>query len=132
MMVPEGQGFLDQVAVPEQLPTWLTEDDIAFYAAEFERTGFGGGLNWYRNIDRNWELTAPWHGARVTVPALYVVGTRDVVYHFPGAQELVSNLARFVPRLTRTILLENCGHWTQQERSAEVNQALIEFLQLRD
>ena len=53
---------------PPTLPAWLTEADIDFYAAEFARTGFRGGLNWYRNIDRNWELLAPFAGAKVTVP----------------------------------------------------------------
>ena len=74
------------------LPGWLTEADVDFYAAEFARTGFRGGLNWYRNIDRNWELLAPFAGAKVTVPALYVAGERDLVLAFPGAAEMVANL----------------------------------------
>ena len=56
-----------------------------FYAGEFARAGFRGGLNWYRNIDRNWELLAPYAGARVTVPALYMAGDRDLVVSFRGA-----------------------------------------------
>ena len=99
-----------------------------FFTAEFERTGFAGGLNWYRNIDRNWELSAPFHGAKVTVPAAYIVGDRDVVYHFPGGKESVANLSTFVPQLKHGVVLEGCGHWTQQERPTEVNQVLIDFL----
>ena len=111
------------------LPAWLGEADVDVYAAEFARTGFRGGLNWYRNIDRNWELTAPWSGARITVPALYVVGDRDVVYHFPGGgPQLVTNLSRYVPNLKQGVVLEGCGHWTQQERPAQVNRLLVELL----
>jgi pimeloyl-ACP methyl ester carboxylesterase len=129
MMVEPGRGFLSEAAPPAQLPDWIGEADIDFYTSEFERTGFAGGLNWYRNIDRNWELTAPWAGARVTVPALYVVGNRDVVYHFPGGgPQLVANLSRYVPDLKQAVVLEGCGHWTQQERPAEVNRLLLEFL----
>ena len=51
---------------------------------EFARTGFRGGLNWYRNIDRNWELLAPFAGLRVMVPALYIAGDRDLVVAFPA------------------------------------------------
>ena len=58
-MVPRGGGFLTRVPVPDTLPAWLSEADLDFYVGEFARTGFRGGLNWYRNIDRSWELLAP-------------------------------------------------------------------------
>ncbi len=127
-MVPHSGGFLTRTIDPERLPSWLTEADGEFYAGEFARAGFRGGLNWYRNIDRNWELMAPFAGIPVTIPALYVAGDRDLVVHFKGAAELIRNLAQFVPDLRRTIMLEGCGHWTQQERAAEVNAAMIGFL----
>jgi pimeloyl-ACP methyl ester carboxylesterase len=127
-MVPRRGGFLTRTIEPAALPAWLTEADIDFYAAEFSRTGFRGGLNWYRNIDRNWELLAPYAGARVTVPALYVAGDRDLVVAFRGMDQLIANLSRFVPDLRKTIMLPGCGHWTQQERPAEVTAAMIEFL----
>ena len=127
-MVPRNGGFLTRMPSPAALPGWLTKADVDFYAAEFARTGFRGGLNWYRNIDRNWELLAPFAGARVTVPALYIAGDRDLVVGFPGAPELIANLTTFVPNLTKTIMLPGCGHWTQQERAHEVNTALIAFL----
>ena len=130
-MVPRVGGMLGRGAVDggTALPAWLTEADVDFYAGEFIRTGFRGGLNWYRNIDRNWELLAPFAGARVSVPALYVAGERDLVLAFPGAAELVANQTRFVPGLRQTIMLPGCGHWTQQERPAAVNAAMIDFLQ---
>lgn len=127
-MVPRGGGVLTRTADPSSLPPWLTEADVEFYAGEFTRTGFRGGLNWYRNIDRSWELLAPFAGARVELPALYVAGERDLVVAFRGMDQLIPNLAKFVPRLRTTIMLPGCGHWTQQERPAEVNAAMLQFL----
>jgi len=127
-MVPREGGFLNHTVDPVELPPWLSEGDIDFYTAEFTRTGFRGGLNWYRNIDRSWELLAPFAGAQVTVPALYIAGERDLVVTFKGMDQLIANLARHVPNLRRTIMLPGCGHWTQQERADEVNSAVIAFL----
>jgi pimeloyl-ACP methyl ester carboxylesterase len=127
-MVARGGRFLDIAPDPLPLPSWLTQDDLDFYGAEFARTGFRGGLNWYRNIDRNWELLSPFKGAKVTIPALYVAGDRDMVVAFPGAQQLIAGLKTFVPKLTRTVMLPGCGHWTQQERVAEVSAAMSGFV----
>lgn len=127
-VVPEGMGLLDLVPEPPSLPAWLTEEDIDFFTAEFERTGFTGGLNWYRAIELSWELTAPWAGSPITVPALYVAGDRDLVYAFPAMRDLIPVLSTFIPNLRETIILPGCGHWTQQERPDDVNEALIKFL----
>ena len=127
-MVPRSGGFLGRIPAALPFTAWLTPQDLDYYAAEFARTGFRGGLNWYRNIDRNWELLAAYKGAKVTIPALYVAGDRDLVVKFPGAEQHIANLQSVVPRLARTIMLPGCGHWTQQERAAEVNAAMIEFI----
>jgi pimeloyl-ACP methyl ester carboxylesterase len=127
-MVPRDGGFLSGRLVPTTLPTWLTEADIDFYVREFERTGFRGGLNWYRNVDRNWELLAPFEGAKVTVPALCMVGDRDLIKAFPGMDRVITNLENNVPQLRSKVILPGCGHWTQQERASEVNTAMIDFL----
>jgi pimeloyl-ACP methyl ester carboxylesterase len=127
-MVPRQGGFLAGMKNAATLPAWLSEADLDFYIKEFSRTGFRGGLNWYRNIDRNWELLAPFAGARVMVPALYVAGDRDLVVSFPGMDRLIPNLTNFVPQLRGTVMLPGCGHWTQQERAEEVNDAMIDFL----
>jgi pimeloyl-ACP methyl ester carboxylesterase len=131
-MVPRHGSWLGSRQSPPSLPKWLSEDDIDFYAGEFERTGFRGGLNWYRNIDRNWGLMAPWSGAKVMVPALYMAGDRDLVVKFPGMEQLIANLNQFVPKLQKTLILPGCGHWTQQEKPDEVNSALIAFLKSLD
>lgn len=128
MVSKTGGGRLGHDAAPAKLPAWLSEADVDAYAAEFRRDGFRGGLNWYRNIDRNWELLAPWSGARIEVPALYVAGDRDLVLLFRGMDQLLPNLKQFIPKLDQTIILPGCGHWTQQERPDEVNAALLTFL----
>jgi pimeloyl-ACP methyl ester carboxylesterase len=116
----------DHFVDPATLPSWLTDDDVDFYVGEFERVGFRGGLNWYRNIDRTWELTAAWGDAVITPPALFIAGDRDgVIAMNPTAVEQLPNV---VPNLRRTVMLEGCGHWTQQERPTEVNAAMLEFL----
>jgi pimeloyl-ACP methyl ester carboxylesterase len=125
-MVPRDGGFLSRRAAPERLPSWLTEADIDFYAGEFSRTGFRGGLNWYRNIDRDFALMAPFEGLKLAVPALYIAGDRDMVVAFAGAG--IQSMKSFAPQLRETIMLPGCGHWTQQERPDQVNAALIGFL----
>jgi pimeloyl-ACP methyl ester carboxylesterase len=127
-MVARDGGFLTRMPDPDVLPGWLTEADMDFYVRQFQQSGFRGGLNWYRNIDRNWELMAPYSGASVSVPALYMAGELDLVVAFPRMKEVIAELARYVPQLRGTIMLPGCGHWTQQERPHEVNQALIDFL----
>jgi pimeloyl-ACP methyl ester carboxylesterase len=129
-MVPRKGGLAaaTQLVNSAALPAWLTETDLDYYTTEFERTGFRSGLNWYRNIDRNWELLAPFAGAKVAVPALYITGERDLVTKFRGMDLLIPNLGKFVTDLRRTVLLPGCGHWTQQERAVEVNSAMIDFL----
>ena len=127
-VVPPGRGILDIMLDPPALPPWLTEADVDHYAAEFERSGFTGGLNWYRAIDATWELMAPWSGLPVTVPALYIAGERDLVVNFPGLRALLPHLRAVLPGLRDSVLLPGCGHWTQQERPAEVNAAMLAFL----
>ncbi len=127
-LVRPGRGFLDRIKPPAKLPGWLTEEDLDVFTAEFTEAGFTGGLNWYRNLDRNWELTAAWHDVPVRVPALYVTGDRDLVHHFPGMDRLLPHLTRIHPRLREPVVLPGCGHWIQQERPDAVNAALLEFL----
>lgn len=127
-VVPPGRGLLDILTDPATLPAWLTDADIDYYAAQFARTGFTGALNWYRMIDRSWELMAPWSGARLQPPTLYVAGDRDLVVDFPGTRTALPHLRDFAPNLKDTLLLEGCGHWVQQERAKEVNTALLAFL----
>ncbi|HEX9259933.1 MAG TPA: alpha/beta hydrolase [Acidimicrobiales bacterium] len=122
----DGSGIMGHLRTPEALPPWLTQDDIDFYAGEFARTGFRGPLSWYRCTDLTWELTAAFADRRIEQPALFITGDREPVLAMtPGALDA---LATNVPGLRRTVVLPGCGHWTQQERPAEVNEALLAFI----
>jgi pimeloyl-ACP methyl ester carboxylesterase len=108
----------------EELPAWLTEEELAVFERSLTRTGFTGGLNYYRNIDRNWELTEHLAGRRIEQPALFITGSDDIVRRFmtgKGMEPWFTNLRGFV-------VVEGAGHWVQQEAPAEVNAALLGFL----
>ncbi len=129
--IPKTAGFLDALVEPPKLPAWLSEADVAFYAGEFARTGFRGGLNWYRNFDRNWELLAPFGDAKVTVPAYFIGGLRDAVVTGPGGDgpgPMVQMMPSFCNDFRGMQLLPDAGHWTQQEDPGATNKALLEFL----
>jgi pimeloyl-ACP methyl ester carboxylesterase len=122
-MVPRKGAVLTD---PASLPAWVTESDIDVYVAEFTRSGLRGPLAWWRNIDRGWELLAPFAGAEVIVPALYMAGERDFVA--AAFSSAIANQSTLVPKLRPAIMLAGCGHWTQQERAPEVSTAMIAFL----
>ena len=124
--VSRGGQLKDRFHQPATLPGWLTEDDVDVYAAEFEHGGFAGPLNRYRNIDRDWEDLAPWRGASISVPSLFIGGDRDGPTIW-GAGSIAA-FPQTLPRLHRSLILAGCGHWTQQERPNEVNEALVDFL----
>ncbi|MFB6888324.1 alpha/beta fold hydrolase [Kitasatospora sp. NPDC056327] len=134
-VVGEGQELLDVLPEPEKLPDWLSEADIEAFVADYAEHGeraFTGGLNWYRNIDRNNELLAGLAGRPVEVPALYVVGDQDLVGAMITEDGLRALLAHLTPRLHRHVTLPGVGHWTQQESPAEVTAALLDFLRHLD
>jgi pimeloyl-ACP methyl ester carboxylesterase len=122
----KSETFLDCCTVPKTLPAWLTEADLEFCTQEFKRTGFRGGLNWYRNLDRNWELTPFLGGAKIRQPSLFVAGEFDPVVTI--YQQAFDSLEETMPGLTKKVLVPGAGHWIQQERPNEVNDLLIEFL----
>lgn len=126
--VPSGGGFLDRMVDPPQLPAWLSAADVAVFAASFRKNGMRGPFNWYRNIDRNWALLAPFQGAPVRPPALFIAGTRDGVIASPMGRGALETLAASVPQLREKVLIPGGGHWIQQERPGEVNAALLRFL----
>ena len=102
----------------------MTEEDLAVYVDTFERTGFTGGLNWYRAMDRSWELTEPYADRKIEQPALYLVGERDPVRDFAPA----ALMDGWVTDLRASVVVDGAGHWVNQERPDEVNRALLDFL----
>lgn len=128
MAAPGPEGFIERLPEPDELPEWLSQDEFDHYVGEFSRTGFTGGLNWYRNFDRNWETTAELdpelNTARIAVPSLFIAGTADPVLTFIRTDRA----SKVVSGPYRQVLIEGAGHWLQQERPDEVNAILLEFL----
>ncbi len=128
MLAPGPEGFIERMPEAEGLPDWITQREFDHYVREFTRTGFSGPLNWYRNLDRNWELMATSspavRAATITAPALFIGGTADPVLSFMDP----SRATEVVTGSYRQVLIAGAGHWVQQERPAEVNTALLEFL----
>ncbi len=128
LAAPDGRGFVDRMPEPKGLPDWLSQEELDHYAAEFARTGFTGGINWYRNFDRNWELTEHLAGAKVTVPSLFITGSADPVNIMSPA----GIMDGWLEDHRGSHLIEGAGHWVQQEAADQVNAALISFLDALD
>jgi pimeloyl-ACP methyl ester carboxylesterase len=124
MFAPGPEGFIERMAEPDGLPDWLSQEELDHYTAEFTRTGFTGGVNWYRNLDRNWKLSAHLADAKVEVPSLFIGGADDpvLVMSPPGVND--EHLADH----RGNVIIDGAGHWVQQEKPDEVNTALLEFL----
>jgi pimeloyl-ACP methyl ester carboxylesterase len=105
-------------------PEWMSEDELQVYVDAFERTGFTGGLNWYRNIDRNWELTAPYGDRRIEQPAMFLTGELDLVRSFMPAEAMDG----WVTDMRASVIVPGAGHWVQQQAPQAVNDALLAFL----
>jgi pimeloyl-ACP methyl ester carboxylesterase len=128
LFIEDGKGFLGEARADRPLPNWLSETDLSYFSAAYVESGFRGGLNWYRNIDRNWELTAPWQDAQIRQPSLFIAGSNDAVITGLIGAKRVADMERVLPNLRQKLIVEGAGHWIQQERAAEVNAALIGFL----
>lgn len=123
---PADERLVDQLIVPSTLPPWLTEADVDFYVEEITRTGFRGGLNWYRNIYRLPGALAPWVGATIKNPTFYMGGATDMIAG--NTPEAIEAMQAALPDLRHCQILDGAGHWLQQERPDEVSQALLAFL----
>jgi pimeloyl-ACP methyl ester carboxylesterase len=124
MVAPGPEGFIDRLPEPDELPDWISQDELDHYISEFSRTGFTGGLNWYRNMDRTWETTPGLDGAKIPVPCLFIGGTADPVLTFTRADRA----SEVISGPYRQVMIDGAGHWLQQERPKEVNAILLEFL----
>ncbi|MFJ9712874.1 alpha/beta fold hydrolase [Streptomyces sp. NPDC101234] len=126
MCVPRTEQFGARLELPDKLPDWLDQDEVDFLVAELEYSGLAGPLSYYRTIDLNWELLGEYQGRPVTVPALFIGGDRDVATIW--SQEAVARIGEHVHDLRGSVILDNCGHWIQQEQPEAVNRELLTFL----
>jgi pimeloyl-ACP methyl ester carboxylesterase len=121
-------GWIPRLGAAKGLPAWLTAEDLDYYVDEFEEAGFRGGINYYRNFQRNWDTTAQLAGAQVQQPVLFIAGSQDVVIRGATAGHLTAMMKPVVPNLRGVKLIPDVGHWVQQESAAECNAAIVEFL----
>lgn len=128
LRVPAGKGFLDGADKTPAMPAWMDGDDFDALVAEYQRTGFRGGLNWYRNLDRNWELTAPFANVTVRQPACFIAGTLDGVIRGPIGEAALAEMPALVPGLRQKMLIDGAGHWINEQCPTEVNGELVRFL----
>ncbi|KAK7264658.1 hypothetical protein RJT34_32268 [Clitoria ternatea] len=131
LYLPKGKGFGHPIDAPIELPSWLSEEECNYYATKYDKTGFTGGLNYYRNLDLNWELTAPWSGDKVKVPVKFIVGDIDLTYNAPGTKDYIhkGGFKKYVPLLEDVVVIEGAGHFVQQERPDEINKHIHNFFQ---
>ncbi len=124
--VRRGGQLKDRFVLPDTLPSWLTDEDIDFYAGEFERTGFRGALNRYRNIDRDWIDLRAYDSQPIRVPSLFIGGELDGPTRW--GERAIARYPDTLPGCRGSHVLSGCGHWVQQERADEVNGLLTQWL----
>lgn len=127
VVVPHGHRIREGFPSPKTMPEWLTEADLQVFVSEFERTGFAGGLSYYRNIDQGWQDLAPYADRKLEVPAYFLGADLDVATWW--GQEAIARAEERCSDYRGTTILEGCGHWLQQERPAETNAVLERFLE---
>ena len=126
-MVDPARGMLHGLSDPDTLPDWLMQSDLDRDAAAFAHSGFRGGLNYYRNLDRNWQLQASLDGMPVRVPALFAAGARDAGLSMPGMDRIIATMPQLVTDLRGSVTIDGAGHWVQRERPDEVNRLILAF-----
>ena len=122
-------GWIPRLGAPRGLPDWLTQADLDYVVGQFENAGFRGGVNYYRNFGRNWELSADVDDFTIKVPTVFIAGSRDVVIGGATKQALQASMGPLIPDLRDVVIVPEIGHWIQQEDPQATNAALLEFLQ---
>jgi pimeloyl-ACP methyl ester carboxylesterase len=122
-------GWIPRLGAAKGLPSWLTQDELDYFVAQFEASGFRGGINYYRNFHRNWEITEHLATAKIEVPTLFVAGQKDMVIGGATAPMLKGLMGRVIPDLRDVVIVPEMGHWIQQEAPKETNEAVLGFLQ---
>lgn len=125
-VVERGTKLRDKFVYPTEMPAWLSTADLDVYASEFEYSGFFGPLSRYRNVDRDFEDLAAFADRPITIPALFVGGSKDgpTIWGAPA----IARFKQTLPKLFRSEILEGAGHWIQQEAADATNRHLVDFL----
>ncbi len=122
-------GWIPRLGAAKGLPSWLSQEDLDYFVSQFEHSGFRGGVNYYRNFQRNWEITAHLTGEMIEVPTLFIAGERDGVINDATVTMLEDRMAGAIRDLRGVVLLPGIGHWVQQEAPEATNEAILTFLE---
>ncbi|ERN01200.1 hypothetical protein AMTRI_Chr03g53070 [Amborella trichopoda] len=127
LIAPPGQEVIDSLEIPSSLPPWITEEELQYFASKFQKSGFTGPLNYYRAMDLNWELMAPWQGAKISVPTKFIVGNEDIGFQSFGTKYYVigPTFKEYVPNLE--VMIIEGHHFIQQEKAKQVNDEILSF-----
>ncbi|KAK8484798.1 hypothetical protein V6N12_033699 [Hibiscus sabdariffa] len=128
LIAPPGVEIIDYLGTPSTLPPWISEEELQVFADKFQESGFTGSLNYYRAMDLNWELTAPWQGSKITVPVKFIVGEKDLGFEINGTRQYVqgSVFKSLVP--DQEVVILDGHHFLQQEKHQQVSEEILSFL----
>lgn len=121
-------GWIPRLGAAKELPSWLTQEELDYYVAQFEASGFRGGVNYYRNFGRNWEITEHLDGVKIEAPTLFVAGQKDMVISGATAPMLTAMMGQAMTDLREVVIVPEMGHWIQQEDPKATNAAVLAFL----
>ncbi|CDP01962.1 unnamed protein product [Coffea canephora] len=127
LIAPPGMEIIDYLETPSYLPRWITEDELQVIADKFLESGFTGAFNYYRAMDLNWELLAPWQGSKITVPAKLIVGNKDIGFDSGTREYIEGNVFKSLVPNHEVVILDG-HHFIQQERAQEVSEQILSFL----
>ncbi|GAB1256561.1 epoxide hydrolase EphA [Aurantivibrio plasticivorans] len=122
-----GGGWIDRLGRPTQTPDWISESELQYYVSQYKQRGFHGGICYYRNIDRNWEMMADYSELTLHCPVLFIAGSADNSIARASEEELYQSMQTRVPNI-KIALLPNYGHWIQREAAEQVNTLMLSFL----
>jgi pimeloyl-ACP methyl ester carboxylesterase len=124
-----GATLLEGMVDPDPFPAWLTSEDLDYYVAEFEGSGFFGPISRYRNHERDFEWLQAFKDRKIEQPSLLIGGDRDPAFNgFGRIPDPAAMMRQHVTDLRGAHVLPGVGHWTQQERPAEVTGLLLDWL----
>lgn len=127
LIAPPGMEIIDFLDTPSSLPPWINEEELRYFASKFEKSGFTGPLNYYRMMDTNWSLLAPWQGGRISVPTKLIVGDKDIGFQSFGTKDYITGetFRGYVPNLEVVVI--DGHHFIQQEKAEEVTAEILSY-----
>ncbi|KAM6553137.1 hypothetical protein CsatB_013899 [Cannabis sativa] len=131
LMIPlEKDGGFQSLPIPKTLPSWLTDEVLGCYTKLFRKSGFTGGLSYYRALDISWKLLLPWKDAKVKVPAKFIAGANDHPLHFEGMKDYIfinGGFKKDVPSLEEVVIIQDVPHFANQAKPDEISGHIYEF-----